>query len=116
MFPYFARNRHKQKVTLIRSGVLRPYYLGANMKENDLTKCIVEKNGARLTIRDSIVTEPITAALLFQGHDVIDVVYGGDRACKIKLFAERESVLPASQQYAETKGEGLTVRIEVTLI
>ena len=85
-----------------------------------LTNCIVEKSGSHLIIRDSKVTELIKAAQLFQEHGTTEFVLGekgGDRACIFKLFADRETVLPAYRRDAKTiKDEGLTVRIDVTLI
>ena len=85
-----------------------------------LTNCIVEKSGSHLIIRDSKVTELIKAAQLFQEHGTTEFVLGekgGDRACIFKLFSDRETVLPAYRRDAKTiKDEGLTVRIDVTLI
>ncbi len=90
------------------------------MKKNDLIKSIVEKSGHHLITGSSQMIEPKTATLLLQSQNTIEFVLGekgGDRACIFKLFADRETVLPAYRRDAKTiKDEGLTVRIDVTLI
>ena len=80
---------------------------------------IVEKKDNHIVTDKYIVIELLTATQLFRDHDTAEIVFGkkvGDGACIFKLFVDRGQLDAARLQYAETKVEGLTVRIEVTLI
>ena len=87
--------------------------------EAHLLNSIVEETDKFPIERNSLVIELSTAKRLFQYRNEVDFVFGfkgRDRACKVKLFADREKLNIACQQYANTKAESLTVRIEITLL